>query len=97
MNFTKVTKYLPLAGAMGLVTLLWGCMHNPNSSADFGEAADHMARAQTYDPGAATVPPREAMRPVDGDVVESTVEGYRQSAVPAGDSIENEIHINVGN
>ncbi len=79
------------------VFLVAGCMSTPNSSPDFGQSVDYMVGQQVYDPGAAAVPPEESIKPVDGGAVERVITGYRESALTEGDTIQNEIQINVGN
>ncbi len=92
-----IAKTIKAVGIASVVTLAAGCMSTPDSSPNFGQSVDHMASQQTYDPGASAVPPEESLKPVDGGAVEGVITGYRESAVLKGDTIQNEIQINVGN
>ena len=91
-----IARTLGFAG-IASVLLVAGCMATPNSSPDFGQSVDYITAQQAYDPGSASVPPEESMKPVDGGAVERVITGYRESAFTEGDTIENQIQINVGN
>ncbi len=92
-----IAKIIKSVGVVSVFVLAAGCMSTPNSARNFGQSVDHMAGQQTYDPGAAAVPPEESLKPVDGGAVEGVITGYRESAALKGDSVQNEIQINVGN
>lgn len=83
---------------LGLTTVLLtagGCMSNPNSSPDFGASVSSLQRNQAQNPDAGVLP--EEAKPMDGGVSARVVDRHREASAPKGDTVQNEIHINVGN
>lgn len=84
--------------SLGLTTVLLtasGCMSNPNSSRDFGASVANLQRHQTQNPDAGLLP--DEAKPMDGGVSARVVDRHREASAPKGDTVQNEIHINVGN
>lgn len=93
----KTVKFVISLGVVTVLLGTGGCMTNPDSSPDFRASVNNMHERQTWNPAAASVPPADTVQPADGGVSARVVDGYRETATPKGDSIQNEIHINVGN
>lgn len=92
MNTTNCLKVTPVLAAL----LLGACATDPGlTEQNFGESVRQMIRAQTYDPSTLSSPSDEAVEGTDGQMLEGTLEAYRET-VSNPDAVGRDITISVG-